>query len=446
MVKKFSKILLFVCVFVILVSVPLMPTYSAVKEENESQNTEKLSEEEKIKELIKTYFDFYFESFKTLKIDNSIEQNLFEENDDIFVYKKSHESQIEVAKKLNGYKNYNYNIEYDKLLINKNTAEVELFMSAKYVYGNMSDNTESGMGNISFKFKLINNNGQWKIAKISSDHDNFRYFEETVNERIKEENINKKEAAEKGLMETKEGIRKYDKLLERQLSQGNEPEVIEPETTEQQLIEPQSVEATATYPYNASNAVKYAQRYATAKEADRVFYTTSNGQDCTNFASQCVWAAYGGYVPDNDPTTISNITNRVRMVNSVWQGGLNGWGGYPNWEQVLKFYTYTTGSKTLGPKGKEYNNNAKAENIISTTFRVGDVLQVRDSYKPTNTYTHSVYITKIYSPATSFYDVFVSQHGDDLYNRSLYELFLVFGGYDYCYMRGIRFSSASFAK
>ena len=50
--------------------------------------------------------------------------------------------------------------------------------------------------------------------------------------------------------------------------------------------------------------------------------------------SQCIWTGYGGYVEGNDAQTKSNITNRVRMVPSIWQAGAVGGGETSDWETV----------------------------------------------------------------------------------------------------------------
>jgi hypothetical protein len=57
---------------------------------------------------------------------------------------------------------------------------------------------------------------------------------------------------------------------------------------------------------NPQNGIAYARMYALyafVPEAKRLFYYDS-GTDCANFASQCIWAAYGGWVNGSDPECI----------------------------------------------------------------------------------------------------------------------------------------------
>ncbi len=213
--------------------------------------------------------------------------------------------------------------------------------------------------------------------------------------------------------------------------------------------------ARASYSYSASTGASYAQKYAKADSDDRLFYTVSaTSNDCTNFVSQCVWAAYGGYDSSSISTTQNNISSKKRMVSSSdysqgWYAGTGG--GSANWEQVNKFYDYVTSSKTYGPNGTGINNGAKWSSYPNyyNSVPIGTVIQFRKSSD--TEYQHSVYASSVTENPTPdstygyFKTVLVSYHSTDTLNRSLMELIVAYGGSS-CYMRGISFSSASFSS
>ena len=192
----------------------------------------------------------------------------------------------------------------------------------------------------------------------------------------------------------------------------------------------------------------------------RYFYNTeltSPGTwDCTNFVSQCIWAAYGGYVPSNDTTTRTNISNKVRMVNTgtlntSWYGGTGG--GSPYWEQVPVLWNFATNTtKVNGPKATGYNNSSSYANITPSTVNAGNVLQFFNYRKSPQEYTHSVYVT--YKPSSgtiTWSNLLVSYHSTDSKNVPVIDLINSFTGPNGsatqpCKMRGMSFLSASFSS
>lgn len=190
--------------------------------------------------------------------------------------------------------------------------------------------------------------------------------------------------------------------------------------------------ATA-YSYSASRGAEYAKKYA--KDANSSFYAAS--ADCTNFVSQCIWAAYGGWNSSMSTTKMtSNISNKVRMVSGSWYAGSGG--GSSNWESVNNLWSYATSNSGNGPKAKGYNNGGKYTGIQPIDISVGDVLQVSGNGK---SYTHSVYV--IGTPGgsnPSYGEIVVAQHSSNK-TRTLSNLLL-----SYNYMRQMRFQSGKFAS
>ncbi len=401
-----------------------------------AENSKTISEEESVIELITIYFDNYFESLKTLTIDSSA--NILKENDDTLLCNKWLEFQIEISKAFGtALKDYKYNIVFNEIYISQDNAKIKLKLDADFKYMNADDDTKSGMYNIIYEFKLKNENGQWFITKIESDLDDFKNFKGDVNIKVKK-GINIKKA----IIETTEEKLKDLNIMKFQFNEALEKAKIKevsliPNENAQNNSQDLATVTAAWYGYDKTRGVSYAERFAKATTNSRFFYTASN--DCTNFVSQCVWAAYGGYVVGNDTASKNNIANKRRMVLNEWHGGTGG--GTSNWESVVRFWNYTSYAGTMGPGAIGYNDNSSYKWLYPANMDRGEVLQVRNGIF--NPYGHSVYITKMNSTHTSYSDIFVSQHSSDLLNRPLSTLIANFGGSS-CMMRKLKFGNGYF--
>ena len=90
------------------------------------------------------------------------------------------------------------------------------------------------------------------------------------------------------------------------------------------------------FAYNRTKAVEYAHRWAYSRNPD--FYNFDNlGGDCTNFASQCLYAGSGvmNFTPTNGWYYI-DLENRA-----------------PAWTGVEYLYNFLTGNQGVGPFGYE---------------------------------------------------------------------------------------------
>ncbi|MEA4901918.1 amidase domain-containing protein [Desulfitobacterium sp.] len=130
------------------------------------------------------------------------------------------------------------------------------------------------------------------------------------------------------------------------------------------------------------------------------------------------------------------------MVNNIWQAGTGG--GVPNWESVMNLWNYATTNTGNGPKATGTNNDQPYYNLSPSSIYYGDVIQKRAG--STGDYTHSVFVTYSLDSSTQYYyEVLVSQHSGDLYNRNLWELITSSGG-NSCYLRKMSFNSATFSS
>lgn len=150
--------------------------------------------------------------------------------------------------------------------------------------------------------------------------------------------------------------------------------------------------------YNPDAGALYARNFALYDSIPpemRLFYYDMQ-DDCTNFISQCIWAAYGGWFPDLSPKSTdvnaSRIKRDVRQITGVWFGSRNNIGS-PEWCRVQELFSYVTAQKARGPMA-----SLVAEGDFFTIepglIRSGDVIQmVVASYTP-DRYGHSLYVTK----------------------------------------------------
>lgn len=156
------------------------------------------------------------------------------------------------------------------------------------------------------------------------------------------------------------------------------------------------------YPYNRLAAVRYARRWAYGRNP--AFYDYEKiGGDCTNFASQCVYAGSG-------------VMNYTKDLGWYY---INANDKAPAWTGVQYFYNFMTrDERSAGPV---------AEETSISQIGLGDVVQM--SFDG-STWNHSpVVVGLMRRPALRPADVLVAAHSYDAFNRPL-------STYDY---KGIRF-------
>lgn len=155
-------------------------------------------------------------------------------------------------------------------------------------------------------------------------------------------------------------------------------------------------------PYDRLKAVQYAQKWAYGRNP--AFYDYEDiGGDCTNFASQCVYAGGG-------------IMNYTRDFGWYYIDANN---KSPAWTGVDFFYRFMTReAATTGPVAREASIGQ---------IDLGDVIQLSFDGKSWN---HSpVVVELLHRPARNPADILIAAHSYDSDNRPL-------NTYDYA---GIRF-------
>jgi hypothetical protein len=198
-----------------------------------------------------------------------------------------------------------------------------------------------------------------------------------------------------------------------------------------------------TYAFTPHSGALYAQNFALydhVPPGEQLFYYDPE-DDCTNFISQCVWAAYGGWIPGfTDETVAKNaqrIKNNVRQVGGVWYGSKN-YIGSNIWCRVGELYDYVTSEKKIGPTARKIAEGSFFS-VDPKVVAEGDVIQmVVASYTP-DRYGHGLYVTKA---GAKWEDILICCHSFDRLDAPM-SIFSQFYN-NYRKLRVLRFESAGF--
>lgn len=301
-----------------------------------------------------------------------------------------------------------------------------------------------------YYIQLLEKDGQFYISSIDSDEMNFEGFKNLIcdgnnggislaSEDIPTVSTNKLDLLIADYVKFKESIN---------IATVNDADVVDMDAEHEAYLEAMAsgavVEPLSTsYSYDRERGRRYADTYYANPNTCFYVVPASMG-DCTNWISQCVWAAYGGWTDGDSVTTMNtNIRNRKRMQNSTtldnWFAHNNGVGN--PWGNVGNFWNFVTGSHSTGPVATGRNNGRPfSGNFRSTDFLTGQVLQLKNG--SAGTYAHSVYVSGGTNGAYS--NIKITQHTPN--NRiMLDELIRNWGGTS-CYLRQLEFSSANFDR
>lgn len=148
--------------------------------------------------------------------------------------------------------------------------------------------------------------------------------------------------------------------------------------------------------YNRENAVAYAKKWAFGRNPAYYNFNLIGG-DCTNFASQCIYA--GAEVMNFTPVTgwyYKSVNDRS-----------------PSWTGVEYLYNFLTANEGVGPFAKE---------VPLSELEPGDIVQLGTS---TGDYYHSPVVVAVRNGM-----IFVAAHTNDAFNRPL-------SSYNFAKARGI---------
>ncbi|WP_347490428.1 amidase domain-containing protein [Desulfoscipio sp. XC116] len=387
---------------------------------------------EQIQKVVDSFFQSYFDSIvNKITMDTS---DIVADTDQTYLFQRFIDWRVAMAKALDvGYKNYSYNVAYKDISTANGVVTVKASLDANYEY-EIESVGEGSCKDIIYDFELLNTENGYVITSISTDDDMYTGFLKNINVTASPRSPFSLEL--KSSLETR--VRNaindlYNLAEEMKAIEGSRNMSVEEGTSPETDAIP-----AATYSYTASTGVEYANKYV--ENAASFFYNA--GVDCTNFVSQCIWAAYGGWNSSQSNSTIkTNISNKVRMVNGTYSAG---WfagpgGGSGPWESVNSLWSFATGSPSKGPKATGSNNGSLYTGVSPSSIAKGNVLQFGNN-SSTN-YGHSVYVITVPSSPT-YSKIKIAQHTSNAI-RTLSEVIST-NGAGKCYMRKMSFSSATF--
>ena len=137
-------------------------------------------------------------------------------------------------------------------------------------------------------------------------------------------------------------------------------------------------------PYNRQKCLEYANKWALSRNPAYYDYERIGG-DCTNFASQCIYAGSG-----------------VMNYNSWYYK--NGNNKSPSWTGVEFLYHFLTQNQSTGPRGILVPQNQ---------IQVGDLIQLSSNGQK---FTHSLIVVGIQN-VNYLSDIYIATHTYDALNR-----------------------------
>jgi hypothetical protein len=268
-----------------------------------------------------------------------------------------------------------YDFYINDYSVNPDGLSATAYLNIRVEYANGAG--EGGYSNCLQEVEFIQTTDGLKISGYSSQDDMMRDFHDLYNKQLSE-------------------VKNPDLLLEIMIEDIYDLAIEMGEVANNPSIEapiemtPASIGSCS---YNTANGVAYADKYAYT--SNPCFVTLS--VDCTNFVSQCIWAAYGGWSGGNESTMRTLITNRTYMMSS---SSLDNWFGHSSgvsnpWGSVTNLWNFATSNPSVGPKARGNNNGGHYTNVSYLDINPGDVLQIKmegyDTYSGYN-YAHSLYV------------------------------------------------------
>lgn len=153
-------------------------------------------------------------------------------------------------------------------------------------------------------------------------------------------------------------------------------------------------------PYDQTSALRYAKAWALHRNAKYMDFHRLGG-DCTNFASQCLFAGCG-------------IMNYAKKLGWYYIDASH---RAPAWSGVHFLHEFLTANKGSGPFGEETDLSALVP---------GDLIQLGNSDR----YYHTLFVLRMAAE-----DIFIATHTIDSYDRPL-------STYQYERVRGIHILGA----
>ena len=143
--------------------------------------------------------------------------------------------------------------------------------------------------------------------------------------------------------------------------------------------------------YQREKVLQYAEKWAFLRNPN-YYNFDSVGGDCTNFASQCLYAG-------------SNTMNYTKNIGWYY---INGNNKSPSWSGVEFFYKFLINNKNIGPYGKD---------VEQREIQLGDFVQL--SFDG-NKFVHTLVVVEIENPFR-LSGIKIATHTFDSFNKAISE-------------------------
>lgn len=311
----------------------------------------------------------------------------------IGIYLSNKANYIQYIRTKNNSNIIDYNIHYGtpEIILEGNFAKVHVFETVGMRYDGLDEDTSIST---TYDVDVLKTSDGWKICNVQSDD----LFDKIHG----------------GSFDYEAAVREYDEAM-----MASSP-------VEELVVPSEDAESIATengakiYTYNRSNAVNYASNYTTNRSATSTNYYNSNfpnynsvGGDCMNFASQCVYAGFGG---SDDKSALNKTTIPMDGFGSyVWYHGNQSGTNSASWTSCRNFRSYIEGSGQSPTTNNiaayvYYTGPAKADIYDWKNRLLGAVIHVVGADGDLG---HAVVVTRVEGSTGSTSDIYVSAHNSD---------------------------------
>lgn len=388
-------------------------------------------DKEKICKRIEHYYSVLYEGLHT-GTQGDITEDFYDEKSHV-VENEMNKNDIDIAIITNELLDW-YKLHFNYLNFEESNGDIIVNVEAKseFHYQSAPNDVDSSKKD-TYKICLTELNNEWKIKNIDSETDlQYLQLDKEFEYSDMEDNTVTESEIKKYAQQRLDTVESFLKVTR------NSSDNVKSEVSTRVVAE-----KLTSRSYNSTNGVKYARLYALQNNPKNLVFARAS-LDCTNFVSQCVWAAYGGWKIDTEKFTNVSI-NRTRVANkermtSSWYGAKYGKGDISNnFCGVTYFYNYVTDSKkSFGPQGKGYGK-ASTDKFDLSKVRVGDVIQFYlASY---GNWRHSTYVSSVTKVGADDYKIFLCTHQSDHKDISITEYLSNFDK-----ARGIHFENGKFSS
>lgn len=331
--------------------------------------------DESINTLLTDYFDLYYETLKTLNVQDN--EQLFSNNEAYYIDYSANKVLVNSRKSaLNDMTLFDcsYDLKYIKYEINDD-IEITVYETGYLNFNFMKDIT-SKMYNIENNFVITKVNGNYKIKSIDKVQD---YYVMITNEYTSSTNY----------------VSKLDNLVEKYTNLFDEAKDKNISLYNDYNNKKNKPTKICSHYINRTDSYNYAVKYAKNANTEWYYYGDSGG-NCQNYGSQVIYAGgipmdiKGDYQWKHYDTNLNTKNEKKGRSNS--------------WTSVNYFYEYAKNSTTSGLCSIVDANIYYAE--------PGDIIQV--GY---DGYSHTVVPIKIYN--SDYDEIIINSNTNDLENYPL---------------------------